>query len=109
MLIESVLAKFREGLLGKVGIGDDVLSDFSKEDLVYLIELFSKAMVEIKGAAIEELPVEIAVIRWCGDKKLEVRNKKIDEDTKEWATNKLQENVAKINSILDERSPQETL
>lgn len=63
-LIETVLFKFREGLLGKVGVGSDGLKDFSKDDLLYLIELFTHAQSQLKTTTIEELPVEIAVIRW---------------------------------------------
>ena len=36
-LMVSLLTKFRDGLLAKVGIGEDALADFSKEDLLYLI------------------------------------------------------------------------
>ncbi|MBI4157880.1 DNA polymerase III subunit gamma/tau [Candidatus Woesebacteria bacterium] len=64
MLIQTLLVKFREGLLGKIGVGEDTLPKFSKSELLSLIELFSRAQRELRDAAIEELPVEIAVIRW---------------------------------------------
>lgn len=63
-LLETLLTQFRKGLLGKVGVNEDTLTKFSKEELIYLIELFIKAQKDLKDATIEELPVEIAVIRW---------------------------------------------
>jgi DNA polymerase-3 subunit gamma/tau len=65
-LIESILGKLQKGLLAKVGVGEENLKDFSQEDLILLIELFTKANNELKGAVIEQLPVEIAIIEWCG-------------------------------------------
>ena len=67
-LIENLLSRLRMGLLAKVGIGSEDLEGFSKDDLVLLINLFSKAGSELKGALISELPVELAIIEWGGEK-----------------------------------------
>lgn len=65
-LVETILERLQKGLLAKVGIGEEILEDFSQEDLILLIQLFSRAGNELKGAVIEQLPVEIAIIEWCG-------------------------------------------
>lgn len=70
-LIDAAVTKFRGGLLAKVGVGEDKLSSFSKDELISLIELFTSALSELKTTTIEELPVEIAVIRWCEQKSSE--------------------------------------
>lgn len=63
-LIEAILVRLRSALLTKVGIADEDLPDFDRNELVYLIELFSKASREIADSPIEELPLEIAIIEW---------------------------------------------
>lgn len=71
----SLLEQLRNGLLAKVGVGESELTEFSKDELIYLIELFTKAQAELKTASIEELPMEIAVIRW-GENKSRIPNDK---------------------------------
>lgn len=63
--IESLLKKLQTSLLAKVGVGTDEISKLDKDSLVNLIELFSEASKEISSSPIEELPLEIAVIKWC--------------------------------------------
>jgi DNA polymerase-3 subunit gamma/tau len=63
--IESLLKKLQTSLLAKVGVGTDELTKLDKEDLITLIELFSEASKEISTSPIEELPLEIAVVKWC--------------------------------------------
>lgn len=74
--LESLLKQFRAGLLSKVGIGDEIMQELSREDLVRLIELLSKAYKDIGNSPIEELPLELALISWC-----EVERKSETEDT----------------------------
>ncbi len=63
-ILEDVLAQLRLGLLQKVGIGEKSLDNFSKEDLIALIELFSEAFRNVSSSPIEELPLELAIIKW---------------------------------------------
>lgn len=73
---QRILEDLRILLLEKVGAkdllknGEEVafkeLLDLSTADLVKLIGLFSLAAVEMKTATITQLPLEIAVINWCG-------------------------------------------
>lgn len=69
VFLESLLGKLRLALLGKVGIGEDIVKSLSREDLILLVDLFSQASVEVSDSLIEELPLEMAVIKWGGEKK----------------------------------------
>lgn len=66
--IENLLTRLRSALLAKVGIGKEDLPQISKEDLIVLINLFSKAAAETKSATIEQLPLELAIIEWGEEK-----------------------------------------
>lgn len=64
VFLDALLAKMRAGLLYNVGAGGTEIKGLEKEDLVKLIELFSEAWRNIPGSPIEELPLEIAIIKW---------------------------------------------
>jgi DNA polymerase-3 subunit gamma/tau len=66
-LMQEILGTIRLSLLGKVGVGEDKLPNFSKEELILLAKLFSSAHQETNDALIEELPTEIAIIKWCSE------------------------------------------
>jgi len=65
--LEALLRKLRKSLLAKVGIGTDEIAELGKNDLVSLIELLEEASKASSDSPIEELPLEIAVIKWCED------------------------------------------
>jgi DNA polymerase-3 subunit gamma/tau len=71
--ITALLSKLRTSLLAKVGIGVDEITDLDKFQLINLIELMNEASVGISESLIEELPLEIAVIKWCDT---EIKNQK---------------------------------
>ena len=66
-VIDSLTALLRESLLTKVGLKGEEIPNLSKEDLISLIELLIYARSQIAFSPIEELPLEIAVIKWCGE------------------------------------------
>ncbi len=66
-VIDSLTVLLRESLLTKVGLEGEEIPDLSKEDLISLIELLTYARSQIAFSPIEELPLEIAVIKWCGE------------------------------------------
>jgi DNA polymerase-3 subunit gamma/tau len=88
-LAESVLAKLRNELLVKVGIGEGTPSLLEKEEILSLIALFSEGARELKSALIEELPIEVAVIKWGEggkekeDLNEETKNEKIETKEEE--------------------------
>jgi len=63
--LEAILRKLRRSLLAKVGIGTDEIVDLDKASLINLIELLEGALKDSSESLIEELPLEIAVIKWC--------------------------------------------
>ncbi len=65
-IIDSVITVLRTSLLIKSGIEGEDVFDVSKEDLISLIELLIEGRSQIELSPIEELPLEIAVIKWCG-------------------------------------------
>ncbi len=67
VFLESLIKKLRSGLLAKVGMGEDSFKDLSKDELIKLIDLFSQAYKESESTPIEELPLEMALISWCGE------------------------------------------
>lgn len=90
-LVENILTKLRIILLGKVGIGEDLEKEIEKEDLINLISLFSESARELKSALIEELPIEIAIIKWGGEDRLDFSKEEIEEEKKEEKKEKIVE------------------
>lgn len=94
-IIDSVTLVLRESLLAKVGIGSGGVSDLSKEELILLIELLNNARSQIALSPIEELPLEIAIVKWCSDGKQEETNK-VDEEAKD-------EKIDEVKEIVEEK------
>lgn len=65
VFIEAVLERLRVALLAMVGIGENSLKGFTKKELVDLSELFFQAAHDMASSPIEQLPLEIAVVKWC--------------------------------------------
>lgn len=63
VLMESLLGEFRNDLLACVGVGERK-TKLSKNDLVKLIELLINAHKDLKVSPIEELPLELAFVKW---------------------------------------------
>ena len=105
-VIDSVTAVLRQGLLAKVGFKGEEIANLSKEDLISLIELLIYARSQIALSPIEELPLEIAVIKWCGDGSIDNEEliTKNEKDTKEVEETKhLKKNLtAKLSEITDD-------
>ncbi len=68
--LESLVSRLRLSLLSKVGVGEGDISEINKPDTIALIELLMEASSNISNSPIEELPLEIAIIKWCEDKTL---------------------------------------
>lgn len=63
--LESLLQRLRKALLAENGVGSEKLEGFNKYELISLIRLLTRASLEVKGAYIEQLPLEVAVVEWC--------------------------------------------
>lgn len=63
-IIKALIQRLQSALLAKVGVAGDDIPEMSKGDLMILIELLGKASLEVSQYPIEELPLQIAVIKW---------------------------------------------
>lgn len=66
IFVEGVLARLREGLHVQLGLPGEALEGFTQAELMTLLTLFLKAAGEIPASPVEALPVEIALVKWCG-------------------------------------------
>jgi DNA polymerase-3 subunit gamma/tau len=64
-LTEELLKRLQEALLANIGISDNTIEGFDKEDLIILIRLVNRSSDELRGAVLEQIPLEIAIIEWC--------------------------------------------
>jgi len=82
--IENLIARLQSALLFKVGVGGSDLSFLEKGEIIKLIKIFSKASGEIPGSVLEQIPLELAIVKWCEkDIKNEKSNIKNDPDHSE--------------------------
>ncbi len=63
-----LISRLRKGLLAKLGLPQEDVKYFSKEQLINLISLFEDASLKVDGSVIEQVPLEIAVVKWCTQK-----------------------------------------
>ena len=78
-LAKNILGDLRKQILAEYESSDKAKSLFSKKDLIYLTKLFSKAVRQIQGSLIEQLPIELAIIEWC-EKKFKTSGSDEDAD-----------------------------
>lgn len=80
----EVLERLRQVLLGRLGVekkvGLEEIDDL--ESLKELIGLMMKAGQEIKGAVVESLPLELAIVEWSEDS-LGMESQTIEEEAEE--------------------------
>lgn len=64
VFLKSLLTKLRSGLMHLVGVDGTEIEGLTKGEIIKLIELFTEASKTIPDSLIEELPLELAVIKW---------------------------------------------
>jgi len=67
----KLLEILRQGLLEKMGVEEEpveALKNFDVGQIKSLISLFSRAAGELRFSPIPQLPLELAVVEWCGNK-----------------------------------------
>lgn len=73
--LEDLLSMLHSMLLYKYNVQNgevaSELRNFSEEELKELISLFSRSYQELRTAVIPQLPVELAIIKYCMDKRIE--------------------------------------
>ncbi|SRR5258708_1294094 len=67
-LLENIIQSLHASLLAKNGLGKDELKDFDTGEIMNLIELFNNAK-KMSGSPIAQLPLEIAIVKFCGNEK----------------------------------------
>lgn len=72
-LVEDLLHLLHDLLMAEFGVSSDKTSVqvkklFSREQVIALIKLFSRVFVELRSASITHLPLEVAIVEWCGGK-----------------------------------------
>jgi DNA polymerase-3 subunit gamma/tau len=87
VFLQELLGTFHQAILAESGIGENKLEGLDKKDLIKLSELFTEANKNLVDSPIEELPVEIAVIKWCegqvkSEEDSEVRNTAVPPEKK---------------------------
>lgn len=68
---EQLLILLHHCLLEKLGVGDEPVVQeglsLTIEEIKKLIAVFSRSAADLKDSVIPQLPLELAVIEWCGD------------------------------------------
>lgn len=79
----TILESLKMALFAELGLGEERLDGFDKEGLTTLINRINIAQYQLKNSLIEELPLEIAVIEWCEERKADIPER---EDAKAQTT-----------------------
>ncbi len=82
-IIHQLVERLREAFIAKVGGNGEELKNFTKEDLIFLIKLVSRANSEMNFAVMEQIPLEVAIVEWCEDKIKNQKSKIKDESTED--------------------------
>ncbi len=95
-LTKSVIETLRFSMLAKVGMGKDPLEGVGKDDLIELIEILNKTARDLPSSLLEQLPLEIAVVKWCDRE--DGGNSRIQKESskKETANNKKGNGASKL-------------
>jgi DNA polymerase-3 subunit gamma/tau len=101
-IIGVIIEKLRGYLLGSVGLGESISENFSKEELITLVSIFSEAYAKTQYAFIEQMPLEVAVIKWCENGK----NGK-DDSRMEKASGRFERSSIKSRDSEDLSKPEE--
>ncbi len=73
LYLQNLLEKLRLMLLKLIGVEvsngqeTEVIDGLSKNGIVHLINLFSRAAGEMKTTPVPQLPLELAAVEWCGE------------------------------------------
>lgn len=76
--VQEILDQLRLAMLAKVGLEEitlaAVVEKLSLAEIKILIELFSRAVKEMKTNPIPQLPLELVVVEWCSGVEGEIRS-----------------------------------
>ncbi len=101
--LTSLITDLRGKLMIKIGVSSGVAVETSSKDLVYLIELLNRAATEISLSPVPELPLEIAVIKWCQGGKSSGEEPPIKKEEKQLEESKEESPPKKVESAPAEK------
>lgn len=96
-LTKSIIETLRISLLAKVGMGEDPLEDISQDGLIELIEILNKTVRDLPSSLLEQLPLEIAVVKWCDREDGGNSRMQKESSRKETADNKKGNGASKLS------------
>jgi DNA polymerase-3 subunit gamma/tau len=105
--LAELLEMFHLAILSEVGIGENKIDGLSREDLIGLSDLFTEANRNMVDSPVEQLPVEIAVIKWCGNQNKNKKSEVIEEDKVEEITPLSEKKVEAAPALETKESSQE--
>ncbi|OGM29935.1 DNA polymerase III, subunit gamma and tau [Candidatus Woesebacteria bacterium RIFCSPHIGHO2_01_FULL_44_10] len=77
--IDKLLERLKEALLVRAGLEGQALPAFAKDELIFLIELLMIARNEVSNSPLPQLPLEIAVVKFCDQKPKEEPKENLKE------------------------------
>lgn len=99
LFTDSLVGRLRKALLSKVGIGDEDIKELTRQELIGLISGIARAKEQLRGASIEQLPLEIAVIEWCEEKTEDTGKNSLDKVSNSSAENKKEKKETKGKKV----------
>ena len=103
LLTAKLIDRFRNALFSKMDLGGADIKEFSKQDLTKIIELLNKSYGQIPRSYLEQIPLELALIKFC-ENELRGKPQKIEvssEQSKKKGTkaNRKEKDVKKAGGI----------
>jgi DNA polymerase-3 subunit gamma/tau len=86
LFLSELLEIFHKAILAEAGIGKSRLEGLNTGDLITLTDLFTQANKNLADSPIEELPIEVAAIRWCGNSSAEISEAPVEPQEKKVET-----------------------
>lgn len=87
IVTEKIVESLRHELFAKTSLSSEKsVTQFTVTDLKKLFEIFNESYKNMKFSVIPQLPLEIAVISWCGTKEnqeLGIKNEKLENENQE--------------------------
>lgn len=83
VFLSDFLQRIHQAILADNGLGKGKINGLGKEDLMALSDIFIQANGDLSNSPIEQLPVEIGIIKWCGSEKQTLDDNDVSEEQKD--------------------------
>lgn len=104
ILIQEALRQLRHLLFVKLGVEEeaDFGFDFTQEEIKNLIELLARAYGELKLAVVPQLPLELAMVEFCGERGISVSDPE-PEEVEETTNKEISDNSGVTFEVIQEK------